>query len=153
MFEGEGCLRINETKYRDTVYRHARAELAITDEDVVRRFAAIVGVGSVGGPYQHRTERGQPAKQKWVWHLGDRREFARFGAMMEPWLGKRRRAKLAEILAATPTSHRGQRFSDEDIAAMRAATESNAAIARRFGASRAHVSRVRSGHSRKRLPA
>src|SRR4051812_10898075 len=79
LFEGEGCLRVNDTYGA----KRPRAELVSTDEDVVRRFHAIVGVGNVHGPYPSRNpERGH--KPKTVWACAARADFAHVAALLEP---------------------------------------------------------------------
>lgn len=72
-----------------------RLQLKMTDEDVVRRFAAIVG-GTVYGPYLYEQPDGHVRKPAWLWtsDAADPREIMRRFA---PWLGVRRAARLAEL--------------------------------------------------------
>jgi hypothetical protein len=58
LFEGEGC--ISTTTYR------LQVALVMTDEDMVRRFDAIVERGKVYGPY-HPPSHGPRRKQFWRW--------------------------------------------------------------------------------------
>lgn len=97
MFEGEGSFLLRVTKRGGSEWTYAGASLGMTDEDVIRRFHAIVGVGSV--VIEDRTSRG--FKMMWVWHVQHREDFPKFVAIVEPFLGERRRARLAEVLAAT----------------------------------------------------
>lgn len=87
LFEGEGTATINRA-------RTAVAQLAITDEDVVRRFHTVVGVGNLNGPYQ------RSAKHKPVWQWTAYAQSARqVFELLLPHLGSRRRARVLEVLA------------------------------------------------------
>lgn len=87
LFEGEGCITMNAGTTK------LRLALGSTDEDVVRRFAAIVGCGFVNGPYKIKG-----GKDQWRWGCATRGTLAVL-PMFLPYLGERRRARAAEIMA------------------------------------------------------
>lgn len=93
LFEGEGCFSMQRRsgKGRGSV-RHVllTATLSTTDEDVIRRFAAAVGMGNVTGPLR----RG--GKPVWRWTVSGAQATALY-ALLEPGLGERRRARYAEL--------------------------------------------------------
>ncbi len=86
LFEGEGSLQIFRKKY-------VRAQLAMTDKDMVERFADIVQVGTVYGPYQYRTNH----KPFWTWMCQDALGVVAVIDSFMPWFGERRRAKAVEV--------------------------------------------------------
>lgn len=63
------------------------------DEDVVRRFHKIVGVGRV-----IRRDRTQQNQIAWAWQVQDRKGFDYFISLIEPYLGVRRKEKLQAVL-------------------------------------------------------
>lgn len=85
LFEGEGCISDDELR------------LKMTDEDVVRRFAAVVGLGTIYPPYRSRQPNRRPA---WVWVSGRRHDVEVILARFLPYLGVRRATRAREALAA-----------------------------------------------------
>lgn len=77
-------------KQRQTV-----AAIAMTDEDRVREFHRVIGVGSVYG-YKARRENWKPM---WIWQTRNRESVQHVIASLWNWLGPRRRdaAKVALI--------------------------------------------------------
>lgn len=105
LFEGEGCFVL--TKYPNRLSPHAAMQM--TDEDVVRRFAAVVGFGTISV----RQPRRPGYKHAWHWQTTSFQTVQALGAMFWPWLGSRRRQRWAEImgelrLAGTATKRRTQ---------------------------------------------
>lgn len=94
LFEGEGCFTLTKVKQ----WTYARAYLAMTDEDSVRRFHRAVGVGRV------RFEPREGYKDRWVWDLHTSADVPRVIALLWPGLGERRRARAKEILEAAHQS-------------------------------------------------
>ena len=92
LFEGEGC--ISSWRRKDTHTPQLTMNLTSTDEDVVRRFHGIVGVGSVGGPH----DRGY--KPTWSWRTSGFPSSQAVVAMLWDGLGKRRKARAKELLLA-----------------------------------------------------
>jgi len=73
---------------------HLYAGLVSTDEDVVSRFAAIVGVGFVSEVRPRRSHH----KHAWRWGANGE-DVERVYALLAPWLGERRQARFHELLA------------------------------------------------------
>lgn len=94
LFEGEGCFTTQ--KQQNPKYVMIAARLHMTDEDVVRRFHKVVGVGYVNGPYRHG---GLGKKPAWIWATQKTDEVIAVYKMLSPWLGERRRARGAEVIA------------------------------------------------------
>lgn len=90
LFAGEGCFtRIN-------VYPSGiRAQLDMTEEDVIQRFQAAVGIGKVYGPYSRKNPKG---KASWVWYAGGFEKLQATLAMLWPWLNERRRNRAIALL-------------------------------------------------------
>lgn len=100
VFEGEGSISgLGKNRLRP------RLAMNMTDEDVMRRFHEIVGVGYINGPFVPRGLRvdGSPRKQQWRW-TADKFEWVQ--AVLTafwPWLGDRRRARTVEMLRTAKT--------------------------------------------------
>jgi hypothetical protein len=89
LFEGEGCI----TGHRGRSARHVA--LVMADEDIVRRFAAIVRIGAVRGD---GTLRRPHHRHLWRWQAdGDGGEAVLH--LLLPYLGARRSARAKEMLA------------------------------------------------------
>lgn len=65
----------------------------MTDEDVVRRFHSIVGVGNVYVLKKH-----ERYKQTWQWDSMNVREFNHIVELFKPYLGERRKVRVVELL-------------------------------------------------------
>src|SRR6266498_5295137 len=89
LFEGEGCFTTGLNGY-------PRACLKMTDEDVVRRFAAAVGLGHVTGPHA-----GAP-KPYWSHMINGFERTQYLAVLLWHGLGERRRRRVREILASAP---------------------------------------------------
>lgn len=146
LFEGEGCLHLSRTDYKGTDYARAVAVVTMTDEDIVRRFHMIVGVGRI-----YRPQRREGRKPQWRWQVADKAGFAEFTALIEPWLGVRRLAKLTEIRAVMPPLRLGDKLTADEVAAIRATAPFrgiDSALARQYGVNRSHIFRIRTGARR-----
>lgn len=97
LFEGEGSVG----RYSSTT-----AAIAMTDRDVLVRFAAAVGIGRVYGPYIKKKKSRKPV---WLWRVSSYDTVAQLFQMLESWLGPRRREQFARALAGPPRSRRGPR--------------------------------------------
>jgi hypothetical protein len=86
LFEGEGSIWFD----RKTV----RMGLNTTDEDVIKKFHEIVGVGSVIGPF-HKNINHKPFFR---WNIAKRIDVANLLHQFIPYLMSRRRAKAQEAL-------------------------------------------------------
>ena len=88
IFEGEGSLYFNVNK-RST--GHWRAVIAMSDEDVIRRFHQLVGVGSVVS----RCARVEGYKAQWTWQISAQEDVLNFCGLLAPHMGERRLAKMS----------------------------------------------------------
>jgi hypothetical protein len=88
LFEGEGSVMISPKDI-------PCLSLAMSDEDVVRRFADIVGRGRINGPYQYG--KGKPM---WYWKVTGLEATFEVGQKIWHLLGERRRTRYAECLAS-----------------------------------------------------
>lgn len=88
IFEGEGSFSTH------TVYGKAypRASVEMNDEDIVRRYHEIVGVGTL-------LQRKRP-DLRYISVVQDIAGFRTLVDLLEPWLGIRRRAKAQQIIEA-----------------------------------------------------
>ena len=88
LFEGEGT--ITQIK-RSRAFFDLQVAMTHTDEDVIRRFDAIVGRGRIYGPYLPPSH-GDRRKPFWRWMaLGDAGHEVL--ELLGPWLLARRRAQ------------------------------------------------------------
>jgi hypothetical protein len=88
LFEGEGC--VTEVKGRFTL------ALKNTDEEVVRRFDAIIGLGRVYGPYKNSECDGHKRKPFWAWAASGEDAFDAM-QMLALWLSKRRLQRALQL--------------------------------------------------------
>jgi hypothetical protein len=104
LFEGEGTVRaVSNQKHP---YASIRLQLRMTDEDVVKRFAEVVGCLRVNGPYTNR-DGSLGNKPMWYWQTSRQDEVKRILIDFWPYLGKRRQAQAQEALGLWGT----RRFS------------------------------------------
>jgi hypothetical protein len=107
LFEGEGCVAFGQSGRKGSGKSiSAQIRLAMTDRDMVERFAQVVRVGAL-----HRPRRGRPnEKIIYGWAAYGFENVQQVIAMFWPWLGQRRRARAREVLLATrQTQARGKR--------------------------------------------
>ena len=93
LFEGEGSCCITDG-------RQPRVQLASTDEDVVRRFVAIVGRGRV-----RFHERTNGNKDVWHWSVQGRDDVLYVLNLLWPFLGERRRERAYELIERASKMH------------------------------------------------
>lgn len=95
IFEGEGCFS-GQFDSRRSIY-YPRASVSMTDFDVVDRFARIVGFGALSTkPGRTRKTATRPYKPQRHWFSSDVKRLYR---LIGPWLGRRRTARVREVLA------------------------------------------------------
>jgi hypothetical protein len=122
LFEGEGFITpMRQRRRKDGVATvSVLMGLGMTDQDVVARFHAIVGVGNVT-----IRERPDPRhKRMWVWQAAAIADVQHVVRLLSPWLGERRLARAQEVLAeyaASPARRiskthcpQGHEFTDEN---------------------------------------
>lgn len=118
LFEGEGCFT---WRNQSPTRRYPSAAMKLTDEDVIRRFARIVGVGRVTGP---RIREGR--KPIWEWRAFGAAAMSTLDEVIGSFLGERRRARLDEMLTFVPCAPCGQdRFTPEGWAVVRRVVREN----------------------------
>lgn len=86
LFEGEGNISIQPSGRRK-LNRQVQVRLSMNDEDVVRRFMAVVGRGTV-------TLR----KKQWCWRVCNKADCLHVLEMLRPYMGARRAARFDEAL-------------------------------------------------------
>jgi hypothetical protein len=114
LFEGEGSIT-HRSSHGDTSGRVPIAcRLALTDEDVIRRFHKVVGVGRLYGPYTHINARdsGKPRKPHWLWATTNFEHAQVTIALFWGWLGVRRRSQAHDALRRANLPKRGPCKSD-----------------------------------------
>ena len=111
IWDGEGCWsvtsRAGDGHHKGSM--HAQSRLGMTDRDVVERFAAIVGFGTVRLRANQKEAKYGPRKPVWEWYTQRRDMTRQLIEMFWPYLGERRRAKAQEVLdlgEATPAAER-----------------------------------------------
>lgn len=87
VIEGEGTFSISKTD------KSIRVIVRMTDEDVVRRIYDLFG-GAFSGPYAEQSRM----KPIWTWSMGKRSEIIPFLKLILPYMGKRRTARINELL-------------------------------------------------------
>ena len=109
LLEGEGCFVLaKSTSYHTRVphvYLHPRVDLVMTDEDIVRRAAALMGTPTCrrmpgAGPQRiaHAKNTGREYKPLWKTTLYASRAAALMRSIL-PLMGMRRQKKIREVLA------------------------------------------------------
>lgn len=90
LFEGEGCFFYARPSKAHR-YGVAGATLAMTDLDIVERFAEVMGFGLV----RKMTNQGPPTrKQMYVWRAGGFEHVQATAGLLWKWLGPRRREQV-----------------------------------------------------------
>lgn len=93
LFEGEGCLTIERNGA-------TRAVIRMTDRDIIDRVNDLFPCSriQVVNPKPAKAGYSQPRTQ-YAWRLGDPARVREFIGLILPWLGERRSARAAEVLA------------------------------------------------------
>lgn len=95
LFEGEGSFVQRGAPHLWTLC------LSSTDEDVVRTFHRVVGIGKIYGPYGYNNGTGRRRehhKQYWKWAVSDRRGIEVLADTLGPYLLHRRWERMNECL-------------------------------------------------------
>lgn len=82
LFEGEGCVFAKPDKGRIRII----TSLDSCDQEIVDRFASIVGVGKVFGPYEHK----KGTRPYWKWRTTGPTRVMEVFVQLKPYLGARR---------------------------------------------------------------
>jgi hypothetical protein len=98
LFEGEGSIEINRGEERRA--NNVRLRLNTTDRDVLERFSAVAGVGSIRECRAPSLTTANPHwKTIWGWSMGQADECRRLLNEWLPHLGERRSMRALEALA------------------------------------------------------
>lgn len=111
LLEGEGSFLFHRGK-------SLVIQMAMTDEDVVRRAHKIAGVGNVHGPYS----RGD-FKPQWVFKCSDSKQAYALMVAVLPWLGSRRRQTVIGLVKrwkdwleiGRPAAYRNRRVANRKV--------------------------------------
>lgn len=93
LFEGEGCF--TTSTYKKTGYVQCRAKLNMTDEDVVKRFHHIIGVGTV----IFVPVRSPGTLPQWQWGVSKISSVKLVFELLSPWFGERRKHQGLDVIA------------------------------------------------------
>lgn len=91
LFEGEGCIHADRKLGRIRL----RFTVTSTDLDVLERFRNAVGCGAISGPYWHQ----KSTKPTYSWKARRPEDVEQLKALLRPFLGRRRLARLEELEA------------------------------------------------------
>lgn len=80
-------------------YVYLQVSLRMADEDVVRRAAAVFGVGHVTGPYRWKGFKDH-WKDQWQWSVTKSADAYAVMIAVWPWLGERRRQQVKSAVGA-----------------------------------------------------
>lgn len=109
LFEGEGCIHYPVKE------GGPQLSLAMTDEDVVRRFAATIGIGKI---YTRDPYPGM--RRVWTWQAARHKEVLPLIERLLPYLGVRRSLKAQAALMWKPFHsethcHRGHEYANGNL--------------------------------------
>lgn len=105
IFEGEGT--IGRWKQGTGWY----VSVAMTDVDVLELLQDAVGMGKIYGPYSTGSKlNGEPCRLSYRWHINDKDGLLRFGEMILPFMGQRRRARLECMLDGVRDAPSSRRY-------------------------------------------
>lgn len=148
LFEGEGCINYSPVVGSPWGQRRRRLNLEMTDGDVVRRFASIVGAGNVRRSRRQNRVNRENHHTIYIWECGRWADTERILQAFLPYLGKRRRKKAEALLAdpAGPVGRRKNAVDDETAEVIERLYGigglSQRAVAARVGIAQSTVSRV-----------
>jgi hypothetical protein len=148
LFEGEGSFAYQ--RQRHGRYMSMAAELGMSDEDRVRRFCEVVGVGNVTGPHPNTKPNHKPIYR---WKVGSFEGVQAVITMLWHWLGRRRRTRAKELLAAYREYTNVRRFAlarPEDVAEVKQLLSdgiSKRRVAAMVGRSYGYVNHIKRGRT------
>jgi hypothetical protein len=96
LFEGEGSITMrleNPKGFGSSIYERVVLQLSMTDQDVVKRFAAIVG-----GTVHEQTRANKPSwKPLYYWSIEGTQHVEDIIEAFWPYLGERRKATAIDL--------------------------------------------------------
>lgn len=104
LFEGEGYVQGRPKTYtrkdgRAFTSVGFRLAISMTDEDIMRRFHSLAGVGRLNGPRLSPSMARKNMKPLWDFCANGAEGYALMIALL-PWLGGRRREQVAQAIQA-----------------------------------------------------
>ena len=106
LVEGEESFTIKKSRRKNGLSCQPQLRVSMTDEDVIRRLAALIPVGNV----LKAGRKTQGGKDVWMWTLTNSQALIDLMIALRLLMGERRREKIDSILA-----HSGfVRYSDEE---------------------------------------
>ena len=101
IFEGEGYVQGRKRSYQRTDGRTFttvgfRLAISMTDEDIIKRFHTLSGIGTCNGPRLSPSMTRQPL---WDYRAHGKDAYA-LAIAIWPWLGNRRQKQLREAIDA-----------------------------------------------------
>ncbi len=99
LFEGEGCVINRRRKPPQEKYWKRGLSVQMGDGDVVQRFAAVVGAGSVRHQTNDIPSRPDHWTTMWCWSCTNWPDIERILNELLPYLGMRRREAALALLA------------------------------------------------------
>lgn len=92
IFEGEGSFYLRSRNDRNNKY--ARAQVQMTDLDIMKRFYEIVGIGNLSGELRKNNPNRKPY---WSWSVSGYDNVEQIYKLFKPYLGERR-TNMAEYV-------------------------------------------------------
>ena len=106
LFEGEGTVGCGKSGIR--------LQLAMCDEDIVRRWGDVVGAGRIRGPYG---PHGVGTKPQWHWGVYAADDVEAIYIRFRPWLGERRLKQFEEAFEQRREQVKSRRPPQERLGA------------------------------------
>lgn len=96
LFEGEGSVTqvTRRNRWNEDIH-YFTLKVGMTDEDVIRKIGKVTGYDHIYGPYLPKGG----TKPAWVWECQHRAEVERIIRTIRPFMGKRRGARMDQVLA------------------------------------------------------
>lgn len=105
-FEGEGCVMFRT--YGEKKAGKMNIKISQVDPEVLERFKAFAGMGSVYGPHSH-TNNGREVRPQWSYQLQVDDKVLTVMAMMWDYMGHVKKAQAQRVFAkwrSSPRTHR-----------------------------------------------
>ena len=110
LFEGEGCAAL----CKNGVDIVPRLYLNMTDEDVMRKFFKIVGVGILYEPTEYSKNKPR-CKPQWRWTVNKRGDVIWLMDQLQPYMCSRRSEKFNELRAEAAREYELAHVPEGDI--------------------------------------
>ena len=98
LLEGEGCFLLATTKACGYTYYHPRIDLSMTDEDIVKRAAKLLGSSYRPVKFRVRLKGGTLSKRTYKTNVYSTRAVEWMKRLL-PILGKRRQKQINSVFA------------------------------------------------------